>query len=148
MSGQVKVNQVQLGDSSTAANNFVLQTNTDGTAKLARGNVGVTTQDILTVDAAGKVDLPQLVKSFGAAGSVELPGGFIVKWGPCTSNTTPVAVTFVSPFPTACYGVSLTFVNAASTTVYGCGVSNVTVNGFSSHNGSTLMSNFYIAIGR
>ena len=59
MAGQVKVNQVQLGDSVTATQNFVLQTNVDGTAKLARGNVGATTQDILTVDAAGKVAFPQ-----------------------------------------------------------------------------------------
>ena len=59
MAGQVKVNQVQLGDSATATQNFVWQTNVDGTAKLARGNVGATMQDILTVDAAGKVEFPQ-----------------------------------------------------------------------------------------
>ena len=59
MAGTLKVNQVQLGDSNTAANNFVWQTNTDGTAKLARGNVGATTQDILTVDANGLITFPQ-----------------------------------------------------------------------------------------
>lgn len=58
MAGNVKVNSVQLGDSATAANNFVWQTNVDGTAKLARGNVGDTTQNILTVDAAGNVLIP------------------------------------------------------------------------------------------
>ena len=58
MAGTLKVNQVQLGDNSTAANNFVWQTNADGTAKLARGNVGATTQDILTVDASGRIDIP------------------------------------------------------------------------------------------
>lgn len=57
MAGQIKVNQVQLGDSATATQNFVWQTNVDGTTKLARGNVGATTQDILTVDATGKVTL-------------------------------------------------------------------------------------------
>jgi hypothetical protein len=59
MAGQIKVNSVQLGDSVTASQNFVWQTNADGTAKLARGNVGATTQDIMTVDAAGKVSFPQ-----------------------------------------------------------------------------------------
>jgi len=59
MAGQVKVNQIQLGDSSTATQNFVWQTNVDGTCKLARGNVGATTQDILTVDAAGLVTMSQ-----------------------------------------------------------------------------------------
>jgi len=59
MAGDLTVNRVQLGDSTTAANNFVWQTNTDGTAKLARGNIGATTQDILTVAADGKIGLPQ-----------------------------------------------------------------------------------------
>ena len=54
---KVSGNSIQLGDSATATQNFVLQTNVDGTAKLSRGNVGATTQDVLTVDAAGKVTL-------------------------------------------------------------------------------------------
>lgn len=53
MAGIIKTNTVQLGDSATATQNFVLQTNVDGTAKLSRGNVGATTADILTVDATG-----------------------------------------------------------------------------------------------
>ncbi len=59
MSGTVKVNNVQLGDSATAANNFVLSVpaTPDGTVKLSRGNVGATTQDVLTVDANGKVTI-------------------------------------------------------------------------------------------
>ena len=59
MAGQVKIDKLQLGDSATATQNFVLQTNVDGTAKLARGNAGATTQDIMTVDAVGKVAFPQ-----------------------------------------------------------------------------------------
>lgn len=58
MAGNLKTNQVQLGDSATPTNNFVWLTNVDGTAKLARGNIGATTQDILTVDAAGRLDIP------------------------------------------------------------------------------------------
>jgi len=53
MAGRVTVNVLQLGDSSTATQNFALSTAVDGTAKLARGNYGATTQDILTVNAAG-----------------------------------------------------------------------------------------------
>jgi hypothetical protein len=49
----------QLGLSVTPANNFTLDASADnGTMKLARGNAGATTQDILTVDAAGKVGFP------------------------------------------------------------------------------------------
>ena len=56
MSGLLKSN-LQLGDSATATQNFVLTVPAapDGTLKLARGNAGATTQDILTVDASGNV---------------------------------------------------------------------------------------------
>jgi hypothetical protein len=57
MSGTIKINNLQLGDSATATNNFVLRTNVDGSATLARGNVGTTTQDILTVASTGLVTL-------------------------------------------------------------------------------------------
>jgi hypothetical protein len=53
MAGTLKVNAVQLGDSATATDNFVLQTNVDGSGKLARGTLGATTQDILTVASTG-----------------------------------------------------------------------------------------------
>jgi hypothetical protein len=51
----------QLGLSGDPAKNFTLSVPAapDGTMKLARGNAGVTTQDIMTVDAAGKVAFPQ-----------------------------------------------------------------------------------------
>jgi hypothetical protein len=55
---KISGNSIQLGDSATATNNFVLQTALDGTAKLSRGNVGATTQDVLTVGANGVVVLP------------------------------------------------------------------------------------------
>ena len=58
MAGNLKTNSVQLGESATASQNFVLQTMLDGTAKLARGNLGSTTQDVLTVSSTGLVTLP------------------------------------------------------------------------------------------
>ena len=49
----------QIGQSVTPANNFTLTAaNDNGTMKLARGNVGETTQDIMTVAADGKVAFP------------------------------------------------------------------------------------------
>lgn len=59
MAGGLTIDALQLGNSATAANNFVWRTNTDGTATLARGNVGVTTQDILTVNASGVITFTQ-----------------------------------------------------------------------------------------
>lgn len=90
MAGTLAINNIQLGDSSTASQNFVLKTNSDGTATLARGNVGATTQDILTVGADGKVTLVNNVLPFSgiyestaqtitSAGLLTLPHGFGVK---------------------------------------------------------------------
>ena len=62
MAGQLKINTIQLGDSATATNNFVLSVPTvpDGTVKLSRGNAGATTQDVLTISAAGVVTASSL----------------------------------------------------------------------------------------
>jgi hypothetical protein len=54
----IKTTSVQLGDNVTATQNFTIRTNNDGTLTLARGNVGATTQDLLTFDATGSVDFP------------------------------------------------------------------------------------------
>ena len=55
----LKSNSVQIGQSATATNNFTLSvpSSPDGTIKLARGNSGATTQDILTVNSSGAVTL-------------------------------------------------------------------------------------------
>lgn len=47
-----KLKAAQLGDSGTATNNFTLTAEAvDGTMKLARGNIGATTQDLITVSS-------------------------------------------------------------------------------------------------
>jgi hypothetical protein len=53
----LKSNSVQIGQSSTATQNFTLSvpSSPDGTIKLARGNSGATTADVLSVDASGNV---------------------------------------------------------------------------------------------
>jgi len=55
----LKSNSVQIGQSATATQNFTLSvpSSPDGTIKLARGNSGATTQDILTVNSSGEVAL-------------------------------------------------------------------------------------------
>ena len=64
--------KAQLGLSVTPANNFTLDASADnGTMKLARGNAGATTQDILTVDADGRIAqglLPACIRLNTAAG--------------------------------------------------------------------------------
>lgn len=62
----LKSTNVQLGQSNTATQNFTLTAAAaDGTMKLARGNQGATTQDVLTVDASGNVDHPVGMKVGG-----------------------------------------------------------------------------------
>lgn len=53
----LKANSVQIGQSATATNNFTLSvpSSPDGTIKLARGNSGATTADILSVNASGAI---------------------------------------------------------------------------------------------
>ena len=53
----IKSNAVQIGQSGTATQNFTLAvpSSPDGTIKLARGNSGATTQDVISVDASGNV---------------------------------------------------------------------------------------------
>lgn len=81
MAGTNVVNNLQLGDSPIATRNFVWQANNDGSAKLARGNVGATTQDILTVDQNGRIAFPQSVVAFYAYQTVaqSLPNGANLK---------------------------------------------------------------------
>ena len=70
MAGITKAH-IQLGDSATATNNFMLTAQAaDGTMKLARGNNGATTQDVLTVSASGVVKLPSNLVAFSAYQSV------------------------------------------------------------------------------
>jgi hypothetical protein len=85
MAGVIKTH-VQLGDSGTATNNFMLTAQAaDGTMKLARGNNGATTQDVITVDTNGKVAFAQ-----GAAGSV-------LTMGTAQATTSGTAFDFTIP---------------------------------------------------
>jgi hypothetical protein len=53
----LKTNAVQIGQSATATNNFTLAvpSSPDQTIKLARGNAGNTTADIITVNSSGQI---------------------------------------------------------------------------------------------
>jgi hypothetical protein len=57
----IKANAVQIGQSGTATQNFTLAvpSSPDGTIKLARGNSGATTQDVMNVSNTGVVSFPQ-----------------------------------------------------------------------------------------
>lgn len=66
MAGNVKVNQLQLGDSVALSQNFVLKTNADGTAGLYR-NTDASGGAILTIDASGNVSAAVSMQQGGVA---------------------------------------------------------------------------------
>jgi hypothetical protein len=114
----------QLGLSVTPANNFTLDASADnGTMKLARGNAGATTQDIMTVDASGKVAFPQQGQSLTTPGYIKLPGGLIIQWGVTPQITSGVdsgaptytAGAFPIPFPNSLFHISGSPVNPQAT---------------------------------
>jgi hypothetical protein len=72
----IKANAVQIGQSNTATQNFTLAvpSSPNGTIKLARGNSGATTQDVISVDASGNVN--GLVKSTGSTTARSLANRF------------------------------------------------------------------------
>jgi hypothetical protein len=78
----LKANSVQIGQSTTGTNNFTLSvpSSPDGTIKLARGNSGATTADILSVASDGRLSF-----SKPPTGSIIQVVGY--EWT-STSNTT------------------------------------------------------------
>ena len=80
----LKTNNVQIGQSLTATQNFTLSVpdTPDGSMKIARGNQGATTQDILTVDSSGNVNIA------GALSGVTLNDGYTEEVY-AVSGTTP-----------------------------------------------------------
>lgn len=153
--GLLKTIRTQLGLSNTATQNFTLTAEAaDGTMKLARGNAGATTQDIITVASDGKVDFPQLSKTLATNGSYTLPGGLIIKWGTSITNSTTspnATVSFSNAFPTAC-AVCLASPQGANPNTYVIQTSSVSASNatFTGSLGTSILSGIgfsWIAIG-
>lgn len=66
MAGKLTVNEIILGDSSTPSQNFLLKTNQDGTATLAR-NADGSGGNILTVASDGKVEFSKGLPNVSAS---------------------------------------------------------------------------------
>jgi hypothetical protein len=73
----IKTNNVQIGQSATPTNNFVLSVPAvpDGTLKISRGNIGATTQDVLTVAADGTTSIAGVQPALATATQVEMESG-------------------------------------------------------------------------
>lgn len=148
----IKAIRAQLGLSVTPANNFTLDASADnGTMKLARGNAGATTQDLLTVDASGEVSLPSnsLKKLASAPGSAPVYGcrAWAVFAGATTGTNPPTAggnvasvtrnstgnytIAFTTPMSDANYAVLCQRIESTGTYGFQGTVFGRTVSGFS-----------------
>jgi hypothetical protein len=80
-------------------------------------------------------------------GSVLLPGGIVVKWGYGTATTAGSSNSFVTPFPTTCFGVVLTAIQAGGSDVVflKTGPTASAFTAFSTSFGTSTI--FYLAIG-
>jgi len=123
---------MQIGQNSDPTHNFSASTNDDGTMKLARGNAGATTQDVMTVDSAGKVAFPQMGQLLAPKGYVKLPGGLIIQWGFVPGGTSKLPVTFQIPFPNTLYiGQATPIADLPDATAMGAAIIDSTNAGFS-----------------
>ena len=112
----IKSIRSQLGLSTTPANNFVLDASADnGTMKLSRGNAGATTQDIMTVDAAGKVAFPQNVQTWQDVKASRV-------LGTAYTNSTPLPIMVNVQLVQSGANVNISMI------VNGAAVDNVTTN--------------------
>lgn len=153
---RLKLQAVQVGTNSDSTKNFAVDASqADGTLKISRGNLGATTQDVLTVAAStGKIDFPQLARTIGASGSYELPGGLILKWGKSASSATgsvTVALDFqnavfnFSVTPDIAVGASAVFLNVDSSTTTKSGATVFARN--QANNAYIAVNFFWFAIG-
>lgn len=149
----LKTIRAQLGISATATQNFTLDASaSDGTMKLARGNAGATTQDILTVDASGNVLVGGnnlnlfSTKSLAVSGYQKLPSGLIIQWGswdggPAASGTSSFPIAFPNEVFKMIFGVS-----SIGSAGFGTPISLAQYNW--NRNSASSCSGTWIALGR
>ena len=72
----VRTNNVQVGQSLTATNNFTLYQPTvpDGTVRLGVGNTGATTADVITANSSGNVGIGTSSPTFTSGGGLQVKG--------------------------------------------------------------------------
>lgn len=69
----------------------------------------------ITIGNDGKVAFPAMSSDISSNGSIEFPGGLIMKWGFVTTEVDgPATVNFPTAFPNACLNVTGTVVAAGS----------------------------------
>jgi hypothetical protein len=94
MAGKITTNSVVLGDSLTDTQNFVLKTNADGTATLARGALGAL-GTVFGVNGSGALTGATLVTpALGAATATTLSAATTIGVGNATPSASGSGITF------------------------------------------------------
>jgi hypothetical protein len=91
----LKTNNVQVGQSATATNNFTLYqpATPDGTVRLGVGNAGATTSDVITATNAGNVTIAGTLTAAAVVGG--LPGGQGQAFTSSGTFTIPTGITAI-----------------------------------------------------
>lgn len=117
----LKSNSVQIGQSVTATNNFTLSVpaSPDGTIKLARGNSGATTQDVLTINSSGVVLFPNTPAQpmYSESAGTARPGTAVITSGSVENIVVYEAGSGYSSAPAVTITASPTGDNALATAV-------------------------------
>lgn len=110
----VKSSKVQVGISTNANNNFVVDASqADGSFKISRGNIGSTTQEVLKIDNSGNLTVSGL-PTFQCRAWVVFNGQTTVPTILAGGNVSSVSrlgtgmyrITFTTPMPSTTYAVS------------------------------------------
>jgi len=131
MTGALKNTASQIGTSATATNNFSFEPTTAGAMKLARGNAGATTQDILTVSSGGVLGFVQSFSSAVSGGVSATSGSFgSASWSGTKTvigNLQVITGTLtIDSVGTAAGEIIAIDANPTSSAGYGAGRSNIT----------------------
>ena len=117
----LKANSVQIGQSATATQNFTLSVpaSPDGTIKLARGNSGATTQDVLTINSSGVVLFPNTPAQpmYSESAGTARPGTAVITSGSVENIVVYEAGSGYSSAPAVTITASPTGDNALATAV-------------------------------
>jgi len=133
----LKSNSVQIGQSATATQNFTLSvpSSPDGTIKLARGNSGATTADVLTVNASGAITGATIT---GATITSSTVNGGTITSATAQATTSGTAIDFTG-IPSWVKRVTVMFnrTSLSGTDHYlvQIGSGSLTTSGYSSHAG-------------
>ena len=147
--GTLALRQIKLGDNADNSKNFLISVPAvaDGTLVIERGDG----TDVLRMNAAGLMSLPQMSNSFTAKGHCLLPNGLMVQWGSViTSSGGVITETLSTEFPNVflgCVPCCRDTDNSVFAQMKQLSLSSVEAGAFNTANARVATSLFYLVWG-